>query len=99
MIRPVHAEIDEHHIGTVRAANEQGRKLALQDMIAEAAFKHATAITGLRFDSSAPVSHNQVEVLAYGTAVVVKPSGKVDTAPAAAVAEIQTAGKKEKKKK
>ncbi len=47
------------------------RREALTPMAAEAAGLGANAIVGVRFDS-AEVGHDMVEVVAYGTAVIVE---------------------------
>ena len=46
------------------------RREALAPMVAEAAGLGANAIVGMRFDT-AEVGHDMVEVVAYGTAVIV----------------------------
>lgn len=41
-------------------------------MIDNALRRGANAVVGLRYDTSAPLGYSQVEIVAYGTAVIVK---------------------------
>lgn len=52
------------------ATLEEGRREAVERMVGHAVAMGANAVTGLRFDSS-DVAEGIVEIVAYGTAVVI----------------------------
>ncbi len=54
------------------ATLEEGRREAVERMVNHAVAMGATAVTGVRFDSS-DIAEGIVEIVAYGTAVTLQP--------------------------
>jgi uncharacterized protein YbjQ (UPF0145 family) len=67
------------HIGAYTTMCEQARQQAYDSLLDHALELGANAIVGMRYDTSEVVNRgaSATEVLCYGTAVVVKPVGRV----------------------
>jgi uncharacterized protein YbjQ (UPF0145 family) len=65
-------------VGAYISMCEYAREEALQFMLTHARERGANAVIGMRYDAT-ELGHGMSEVLAYGTAVVIRPSPHFDT--------------------